>query len=146
MISRYTNYQRSSLLSTIEGGTTPSPLQSSAANEDDALIDVSSPPREVPAGDKGPMEVRQETVKGSRDGPLVPPVDSTQNLIEAATQQAEAMNDLHLKGVEADLRALQKELLQEFGSSSPPPEGELSTEQGRNEGGGERGCGQQKVS
>ena len=104
----------SSLLSAIDGGSSSLPLQSSATNDDDALIDVSGPPG-VQEGDKRGPEVGKEEVEGGKD------CTGVQNIYEEmATQQAATMNDLPLNGVEADLRELQRELLQEFGSSSPP--------------------------
>lgn len=112
-------FTESSLLSPIEGGTSSSPLQS-AHKEDDTLIDVSSPPGNTlaPEGEAG-----TKTQAGQTVGPI-------------AKQEA-ALNDLPLIGVEADLRALQSELLQEFGSSDPPhtiPLGEAVRKEDKDEG------------
>ena len=127
-------FTESHLLSTLEGS---SPLQSSADNDDDALLDVSGPPESTEGGG---MEVGKEAT----EGPLVPlsppPKDSGVDVTEMARRQAGIANDLPLSGVEADLRALQRELLQEFGSSSPPRDGSAMTGAVSGKGGdGEKG-------
>lgn len=124
----------SQLLSTLEGGNFPSPLQSSGDNDDEALLDVSKPP-ETTGGEKGAMEVGKEATEGSLI-PLSPPAKESQgDMTEAAKKQAAIAHDLPLSGVEADLRALQKELLQEFGSSSPPRDDSLMTGAANRKGG-----------
>ena len=104
----------SSLFSSIEGGSSFLPPQS-AGNDDDDLIDVSSPvsgTRSDKDTDKK-TEVGREAVEGSdRLVPVSPPA--------AQTKKEGAADNLPLTGVEADLQALQNELLQEFGSSGPP--------------------------
>ena len=123
-------FTESHLLSTLEGG-----IMSSADNDDEALLDVSGPP------EGGGAEVGKEVTEGTLV-PLSPPPpkDSRGDITEEAKQEAAIANDLPLSGVEADLRALQKELLQEFGSSSPPRDGAVITGAGDEKGeDGEKG-------
>ena len=113
----------SQLLSTLEGGDSTPPLRLLGANDDVDLLDVSRPPGE---GHKQPAEVGKEAKPN--EGVLIPISPPPGELTELAKHQAAIANDLPLKGVEADLRALQKELLQEFGSSSPPRDPSLLSE------------------
>ena len=130
-------FTESELLSTLEGENFFSALQSSADNDDDALLDMNGP-RESTAG--GGTEVGKEATEGTLVPLSPPPKDSGVDLTELAKQEAGIANDLPLSGVEADLRALQRELLQEFGSSSPPRDGSVMTGAVSGKGGdGEKG-------
>jgi hypothetical protein len=113
----------SSLLSTLEGGVSPLTPKSPDKDDDDALIDVSSPTGLAGDGDRRTTKVGREAGQEDKEWPLVPlsPQGGAGESVSEIEKQAATMNDLPLSGVEADLRALQSELLQEFGSSDPPP-------------------------
>ena len=126
------------LLSTLEGGDYSPPLKSSAGNDDDALLDVSRPEGATEMGREAKEEVKEGTLLS-----LSPQTTSGDSggwsITEVAKQQAAIANDLPLSGVEADLRALQNELLQEFGSCSPPRDGSLLSGAPTEEGEGAKG-------
>ena len=112
------------LESPLLSGRSFSPLQSRRKSDDDPLIDVSSACKEsassdgVTSGD-GEAEAGKEATEGGHR--QVPP--QTRWPAEHAWQTAkptDVINDMPLTGVEADLRALQSELIQEFGGGALP--------------------------
>ena len=127
------------LESPLLSGRSFSPLQSRRKNDDDPLIDVSSACKESASSDGvtsggagGEAEVGKEAteVGKGRHQPLVSVPSQTSWPAEHAGQTAkpiDVINDMPLSGVEADLRALQSELMQEFGGDAlptmlPPPQ------------------------
>lgn len=124
--------QESFILDEEGTSSSPLPLQSS----DDSLLDLTRSVNQDKRAEVG----KEASEEGIKEGMLVPispqNTGSTSGGGMVAKQQAAVKHDLPLSGVEADLRDLQNELLQEFGSSSPPSDSALMSGSGMMKGSG----------